>query len=150
MRRKDRGIERAEVDKILFEGEFGVLSLNGGEGYPYGVPLNYVYTGESILFHGALEGEKLDRIGKDSKVSFCVVGNATVLPDKFATAYSSAIVRGRATIVEGDEKMDVLLALVDKYSPDYKEQGRAYAEKEISKTVCIRIDIDNITGKARK
>lgn len=150
MRRKDRAIDRAEIDKILAEGIFGVLSMNGGDGYPYGVPLNYVYTGESILLHSALEGEKLDRIRKDNRVSFCVVGKATPLPDKFSTAYSSAIVFGRANIIEGDEKLDILLALIDKYSAEYKEQGKEVAVKTLPKFLCIRIDVERVTGKARK
>jgi len=150
MRRKDRAIDRAEIDKILAEGIFGVLSMNGGDGYPYGVPLNYVYTGDSILLHSALEGEKLDRIRKDNRVSFCVVGKATPLPDKFSTDYSSAIVFGRTNIIEGDEKLDILLALVDKYSAEYKEQGKELALKTLPKLLCIRIDIERVTGKARK
>lgn len=150
MRRKDRAIDRAAIDKILAEGIFGVLSINGGDGYPYGVPMNYVYTGDSILLHSAMEGEKLDRIRKDNRVSFCVVGKAVPLPDKFSTDYASAIVFGRANIIEGDEKLDILLTLVDKYSSAYKREGKERALEVLAKFLCIRIDIENVTGKARK
>lgn len=150
MRRKERAMDRARIDKILAEGIFGVLSLSGGDGYPYGVPMNYVYTEERILLHAALEGEKLDRIRKDNRVSFCVVGKATPLPDKFSTDYASVIVFGRANIIEGDQKLNVLLALVDKYCAQYREQGRELALKTLDKLLCIAIDIERVTGKLRK
>ncbi|MGC9194555.1 MAG: pyridoxamine 5'-phosphate oxidase family protein [Syntrophobacteraceae bacterium] len=150
MIRKERAIERARIEKILTEGLWGTLSLNGKDGYPYGVPLNYVYAAGSILIHCALEGDKIERIRRDNRVSFCVVGKANPLPDKFSTDYASAIVFGRAHLVADEEKLDILLALVDKYSPEYKEQGRALALGKLSKVLCLRIEIESVTGKARK
>ncbi len=149
MRRRERAIDRARMDKILAEGIWGVLSMNGEDRFPYGVALNYVYTGDSIVFHCAPEGEKLDRVRRDNRVSFCVVGKATVLPDQFSTDYESVIVFGRANVVEGEEKLALLLALVDKYSPEYREKGRELALKKLPDLLCIRVVIEQITGKAR-
>lgn len=149
MRRKDRAIDKTEISKILEEGIFGVLSINGCDGYPYGIPLNYVYTKNSIIIHSALEGEKIDRIRKDSRVSFCVVGKSSIIPDKFSTAYSSVIIFGHAGILEGSEKTSALLELVKKYSLEYVEQGKNIVEKKSIKTLCIRITIEDMTGKAK-
>ena len=150
MIRKERAIERALIDEILAEGAWGTLSLNGKDGYPYGVPLNYVYAADTILIHCALEGDKIERIRRDNRVCFCVVGKANQLPDKFSTDYASVMVFGRAHLVEDEEKLAILLALVDKYSPEYKEQGRKLALGKLSKVLCIRIEIESVTGKARK
>jgi nitroimidazol reductase NimA-like FMN-containing flavoprotein (pyridoxamine 5'-phosphate oxidase superfamily) len=151
MRRSDRELDRAETDEILANGIYGVLSMNGDDGFPYGVPLNYVYTGDSIYLHGAVEGERLARIQKDNSVSFCVVGKASVLPEKFSIDYSSAIVFGKANIiVEDEQKLKIMLSFVDKYSGAFKEKGEEYAVSSLHKVKCIRIDIERITGKARK
>jgi len=151
MRRQDRKLDRTETDKILKNGDYGVLSMVGEDNCAYGIPLNYVYMRNSIYFHCASEGQKLDYIRKNNKVSFCVVGEAIPLVDQFSMKYESAIVSGNASEVDGDEKFEVLIALVAKYSSDeYLEKGREYAVRALDKTTVIRIDIENITGKARR
>jgi hypothetical protein len=46
--------------------------------------------------------------------------------------------------------LKALVALVEKYSSEYLEKGKEYAANSIDKTVVIRIDIERITGKARR
>ena len=151
MRQQKRQLSRPEAEEILAQGTYGVLSLNGGDGYPYGVPLSYVYLGNSIYLHCALEGRKLSHIRRDPRVSFCVVGEAYPLPDLFSMQYKSAIAFGRASEVAGEEKLPVLLAFLEKYSTaDYLEKGREYAVNSLEKTMVIRIAIEHLTGKARK
>jgi nitroimidazol reductase NimA-like FMN-containing flavoprotein (pyridoxamine 5'-phosphate oxidase superfamily) len=151
MRRQDRELSSAETTELLAKGNYGVLSMVGHDDYGYGVPLNFVYTDGGIYFHCALEGQKLDSIRKNNKVSFCVVGEAIPLLDEFSMKYMSAIVFGRIREVEGDEKMNVLIALIEKYStPEFLEKGKGYAEKAFGKTAVLRLDIEKITGKARR
>jgi len=63
--------------------------------------------------------------------------------------YKSAIVFGKAREIRGDEKLKTLIALVEKYSSEYLEKGKEYAINSIEKTVVIKIEIENVTGKAR-
>ena len=63
-----------------------------GDGTPYGVRLIFCVIDNCIYFHCALEGQKIDNIECNKLVSFCVVENTEILPDKFATKYESAIV----------------------------------------------------------
>ncbi|MDX1359102.1 MAG: pyridoxamine 5'-phosphate oxidase family protein, partial [Clostridia bacterium] len=70
MRRKDRQVFDELLYKILEKGEYGVLSVHGDNGYPYGVPVNYVYLNENIYFHSAKTGHKLDAVKADGRVSF--------------------------------------------------------------------------------
>ncbi len=51
MRRNSQQLPQEEVLKILEEGSFGVLALLGDQGYPYGVPVSFVYQDEKIYFH---------------------------------------------------------------------------------------------------
>ena len=114
------------------------------------MPVNYVYTNGSIYFHCAVEGHKLDNIKNNDKVSFCVVGPTQILPDKFSTKYESVIVFGRAIEVSGDEKNRALLELINKYSPDYIEQGKEYIQKKNKDSKVIKIKTEHITGKGRR
>jgi nitroimidazol reductase NimA-like FMN-containing flavoprotein (pyridoxamine 5'-phosphate oxidase superfamily) len=150
MRRKDRAIPDSEAKEILAKGEYGVLSTVSPEGQPYGVPLNYSYTGDAIYFHCAVEGHKLANMQANKKVSFCVVGKTEVLPDKFGTKYESVIVFGEAREVDGDEKQQGLVELVKKYSPGFIKEGLEYIEKGGDKTRVYKISTESITGKARR
>ncbi|GAA0086402.1 pyridoxamine 5'-phosphate oxidase family protein [Clostridium sp. CTA-7] len=150
MRRKDREIEALEAIEVLKKCEYGILSTVDENGYPYGVPLSYVYANDSIYFHSAVEGHKLENIKKNDKVSFCVVGQTDVLPDKFSTKYESVIIFGRAKEVFDDEKNAALLELINKYSADYIEKGKTYIKNANDKTKVIKISIDHISGKGRR
>ena len=76
---------------------------------PYLIPLNYgaeVEDGKLILyFHGAKEGTKLDRIGENPNVSYCIYG-ANVLTINYDTAcksttsFESICGNGTACLVE--------------------------------------------------
>jgi nitroimidazol reductase NimA-like FMN-containing flavoprotein (pyridoxamine 5'-phosphate oxidase superfamily) len=150
MRRKDRSIDNEQAVDLLEKGKFGVLSTVGENGYAYGVPLNYVYSEGKIYFHCAGEGCKLDNIKFNNRVSFCVVGNTEPIPEKFSYKYESAIAFGRATEVHDKEKEDALIALIQKYSSEFMEKGMEYIKKDSTKAKVIKIEIEHLTGKARK
>ncbi len=149
MRRKDRQVFDDLITEILDKGEYGVLSVFGENGYPYGVPVNYIYQDKSVYFHCAKTGHKLDAIRDNEKVSFCVVTDTELIPEDFSTIYKSVIAFGFATIASEDEKKKALMGLIKKYSSDYEEKGRDYVNKEHSGTVIVKINIEHITGKAR-
>lgn len=149
MRRKDREILGKDIDDILIKGEYGTLSTIGDNGYPYTVPLSYVYFNNSVYFHCAKEGCKLQNIEKNNKVSFCVVTDTEVLPDKFSTKYRSVIIFGTAGIVTDNLKETILIKLIEKYSPDFFNEGKKYAERAKDNTILIKISIDHMTGKSR-
>jgi uncharacterized protein len=150
VRRKDRQIDAETATELLARGEYGYLATVGSDGQPYGVPLNYVFKDQCLYFHFALEGHKLDNIMANPKVSFCVVGRTKVLPDKFSTEYESAMAFGTASLVEGEEKYNALLGLIEKYSPGFMEEGRKTISKYNDKTRIIKMNIARITGKARR
>jgi len=136
--------------EVLKKNDYGVLSTINSNGYPYGVPVSYVYCNGSIYFHCALVGEKLDNIAAHNKVSFCVVGETCILPDKFSTKYESVILFGTASEVFDEEKNMALLEILNKYSPDFLEKGKEYIKTANSKTKVMKINIDHLSGKARK
>lgn len=150
LRRKDRGTTEMEARELLERGEFGVISTVSADGTPYGVPLSYCVINNAIYFHSALEGHKLENITDENWVSFCVVGATYVLPEKFSTRYESVIVSGRASEVFDMEKQRALEGLVAKYSAGFREAGLRYIASDSSRTKAFRIDIEAISGKARR
>ena len=150
IRRQDRAISKNESFEILSRGEFGVLSMSASDGSAYGVPLNFALWNGAIYFHSAMEGAKLTFLKVNNRVSFCVVGKTEVLPAQFGTKYESVILFGAASEVEGEEKMQALMQLVQKYSPGLLAEGIQYIEKLGGQTKVMRISIDHISGKARR
>lgn len=150
MRRKDRRITDAETSAILANGEYGVLSTVSPHNEPYGVPLNYCVIDDSIYFHCALEGRKLEHIARNPNVSFCVVGKTRVLPDQFGTKYECCIVEGRASESFGAEKQRGLEGLLHKYSEPYFSEGLKYIERLKDQTRVFKITMESVSGKARK
>ena len=147
MRRKDKEIGTDEAINLLAGCEYGVLSTVDSDGQPYGVPLNYVYKDNCIYFHCALKGHKIDNIDDNPRVSFCAVGNTKVLPSEFSTNFVSAVAFGVASEVQGAERYNALVLILEKFSPDFMEEGEKYIEKLDKATKVIKIEIQHISGK---
>lgn len=147
MRRFRQLLAMEETKKILLNGTNGVLSLVDTDGEPYGVPLSYAYDGEnSIYFHSAVKGYKLDCIDGDSRCSFCVIGQDIIVADEFTSYFRSVIIKGNINVVsQPEEIMKGLLLLCEKYSPgiDYDSEIAGC----LSRVLVLRLDIESITGK---
>jgi uncharacterized protein len=150
MRRSDRAIQKEEALHILKNAEYGVLSTADIEFQPYGVPVNFCVIERDIFFHSAIEGHKIDNIMNNPKVSFCVVGNTRVLPEKFGTIYESTIIFGSASEVFTNEKQAALECLLHKYSENYFTEGLKYIDALDQKTRVFKISIETVTGKSNK
>lgn len=150
MRRKDREISPEEAIEILEVAEYGVLSTVDKDGQPYGVPLSYVYKDHAIYFHCAVAGQKLDNITDNAKVSFSVVGRTTVLPESFGTLYESVLVFGIAREVHDAERHQALVWLLEKYCSEFINRGLEYIELKDKATKVIKVEIRQISGKARR
>ncbi|MBR0598623.1 pyridoxamine 5'-phosphate oxidase family protein [Sinanaerobacter chloroacetimidivorans] len=151
MRRTDRKINEEEALKILMEGEYGILATVDDDGQPYGVPLSYVVIDNSIYYHSTnAGGYKHGNILNNNKVSFTVVGNTQVLPDKFGTLFESAIAFGEADIVnDEEERMLAFREFLKKYSEGFLTEGEKYIQSAGPKAMIVKISIDRLTGKRK-
>ena len=152
MRRANQQITENECLEILKNETNGVLAVAGDDNYPYAVPMSFVYNNNKIYFHSAITGHKIDSIKNNLKVSFCVVSEDNIIPKKFTTAYKSVIVFGKARFVEDEkEKIEALILLAKKYSPDETHTSIAHEINSSLKNVAIiELDCENITGKKAK
>ncbi len=151
MRRYAQMLSEKQTNEILGECEYGVFSVIGDEGFPYGVPVNHVFDGKNIYFHGAACGHKADAVKSGAKASFCVVKECEIKAEALSAKYESVIVFGNASIVKDDaEKRKALVLLIEKFAPDYMEKGLCEIESEWERTNVFKIEPVDIKGKFHK
>ena len=150
MRRFKQELSQEECISILKTQTSGVLGVIGDEGYPYTVPLSYVYDQGVLYFHCAKTGHKLDAIKNNPKVSFCVIAKDQVVPEEYTSYFRSVILFGKATIIEDDhEKREAIEKLAMRYHPNDHQENRDYfINKEYSLVTMVKITIEHMTGKA--
>ncbi len=149
IRRTEREIGIDKASEILCNADYGVLSVVGDNGYPYGVPINYAYVDGKIYFHStSQESHKLDAIRRSNKVCFTVVAKHDIVLDELSTNYESAIVFGTARIIndpsekaEAMGKMMSVLGRGTKYATEHGCGATAF--------VMVEISPEHISGKAR-
>lgn len=149
MKKKNRETSRDVIDHVLEKCDYGVLATVGEDGYPYSLPLSYVYVNGAIYFHSGKKGHKLDNIIYNSKVSFNVVTDTDVIEDKFTTSFNSVVIFGEAELAFDDEKDMALLEIIKKYSKEYIEEGKAYIERAKDACSVVKINITHVTGKSK-
>lgn len=149
MRRKRQALAAEEMADVLRKGTSGVLALSGDDGYPYAVPISYVYDGNKIFFHCAQSGHKLDAIHRNAKASFCVIDQDQIVPEKYTTYFKSVIVFGQIGVMEDEMEMRAAIEkLAIKYAPEDTAVGRKNAIDREWKPLCmLEMDIDHMTGK---
>lgn len=147
MRRFKQQLTSDECIKILENHKSGVLAVNGDNGYPYTVPLNFVYANGKIYFHCAKSGHKLDAIKANDKVSFCVIDKDDTDAEKLTDLFRSVVVFGRAKILENDKEIKSAMTT---FGLKFNDNINA-VEKEInlerSVLCCVKIEIEHLSGK---
>ena len=148
MRRSKQRLPREVTVEILERNTSGVLALSGDDGYPYAVPMSYVYAEGKIYFHSAKNGHKIDAIQRNEKASFCVIDQDQIVPEQYTTFFRSVIVFGRLRLVEDMEEMRRIAAtLAMKYSADFKEGIPKEINASIRNMAVLELTIDHITAK---
>ena len=146
MRRKAQQLPQAEAEEILRAGSSGVLALAGEEGYPYALPISYVYHQGRLYFHCAPAGHKLDAIARCPKASFCVIAQDDVVPELYTTRYRSVIAFGTIRQLEDEQAMITALdVLRRKYAPDLDPSAEIAGS--LHRVCVLEMTIDHLTGK---
>ena len=148
MRRAAQALSPEECEEILARRGEGVLAVSGDDGYPYALPLNYVYAGGKLIFHCAKVGHKTDAMKSCDKVSFCVIDAADVVPEEYSTAYRSVIVFGRVKILtKAEDIIPYLHAIGAKFTKDDEEARMKYMKPHLSQAAVVVLTPEHISGK---
>ena len=148
MRREKQQVSVDECKRVLKEAKRAVLSVIGDDGYPYGVPVNFIYDEkENIIYlHGATEGHKLDAIKKCDKVSFTTWDEGYKKEGDWAWYVTSVIAMGRAKIVADPKVMaDKIMDLGIRFTN--KDEVQGMIDRNIDRVSVIAIEIEHMTGK---
>ncbi len=151
MRRRDRALTEAEAHAVMAKAEWGVLATVDAEGWPYAVPVNHALVDGALIIHCATAGHKLDNLAFNDQVSYCVVTEAETVPLELSTRYESAVAFGRAVRLEDeDARRAALRAFGERFAPQHLEQVDRGIGKDLFRTAVLRIDVERVTGKARR
>lgn len=149
MAKKNKQISSAQCIDLLKQVPRGVLSLQGDDGYPYGVPTNFWYNDADgcIYFHGGKTGHKVDAMVRSSKASLCVMSEGVREKDDWALSFHSVIVFGTVEILTDHAQiLDAVRLLSRQFTQD-----ETFIEGEIAQyaheTLCFRLVPEHITGK---
>ena len=158
LRRADRALPDEDVRALLARAAYG-FTATALDGQPFQHTSLFWYDDprRRIYFHGALAGRMMDNVRANPRVCFTVAEMGRLIPAAtamgFGNEYASAVVFGRARLVESDdEKRLALQALLDKYFPDLKP-GRDYrpiTADELDETAVYAIEIDAWSGKRKR
>lgn len=147
LRRFKQAASEEECLSLLQSAPRGILSVTGENGYPYGVPMNFVYREGKIYFHCAREGHKLDAIGANDKVSFTVLSEPVRNEGEWWYCLTSVIIFGRIAVLSDPARVDVgLRAMAAKYFPDDYDL-ETDLKRNASHAFILELTIDHMTGK---
>ena len=145
--REKQKLSEAECKEILKQELRGVLAVNGENGYPYALPINFYFDEENnmLYFHSGKTGHKLDAIASSDKVSFCVYDKGYHKNGHWSLNIRSVIIFGR--IHASDDFTDELMMNFCKRFTD--DTGYIYNEIEKFRrnTTVLCLEIEHMTGK---
>jgi nitroimidazol reductase NimA-like FMN-containing flavoprotein (pyridoxamine 5'-phosphate oxidase superfamily) len=151
MRRKELELtDPAEVRGILERALSCRVALADGD-EPYLVPLSFALDGADVVLHSARAGRKLEILRRNPKVCFEVEEGVALAPAAepcdVGMRYRTVVGFGTAELVlDPAEKARLLAVLSAKYTG---KPPAAFPERELTRTVVIRVRVRELHGKAR-
>ncbi|MGD0341037.1 MAG: pyridoxamine 5'-phosphate oxidase family protein [Bacteroidales bacterium] len=151
MRRKEREItDIKELDTIIKNCDVCRIAF-AHSNVPYIVTMNFGYSREEgkIYFHCAREGRKMEMIRQNNYVCF-EMDTGHVLHDAinacdFGMSYCSVIGYGHITVVnDPKERISGMNYIMSHYTG---RQKFSYRQDVIERTMVLRLDIKEMTGK---
>jgi nitroimidazol reductase NimA-like FMN-containing flavoprotein (pyridoxamine 5'-phosphate oxidase superfamily) len=163
-----RRLELASGDPALFAEvarrcEVGYLTLVTADGYPRSIALNFAAVGETIYFHGALQGEKFQIIQAAPRAGFTIVVPYSFIPSHWSAPryacpathfFKSVEIRGVCSAVtDPAEKAQGLGALMEKHQPeggyDPIDPAVPVYAKALEHVGVFKVRPDSWTGKVK-
>ena len=148
MRRKEKEItDKTAMESIILRSSVCRLAFSE-EDRPYIVPLCFGYKDDTLSFHSAREGRKLDILRKNNKVCFEFdIDNEIVEADDacaWGMKFQSVIGFGKGSIIDDIESKHKALNII---MQQYSRNSYEYPDKAVKKIVVIKVEIEHMTGK---
>ena len=149
MRRKEKEITNGnEIEQIFKEALVCRLGMFDGK-IPYIVPMNFGYRDNTLYFHSALVGRKIDILKKNPDVCFEIdIPGKTITSDKacnWSMVFLSIIGEGSVLFIDNEsEKIKALNIIMSHYSD---KDNWDFNKKMMGKTLVFKVEIENISVK---
>ena len=155
VQRSDRLMPDEAAREFLKRCKVAHVATINTDGWPYVIPLAYVYEGDSKLFlhtGNIRPSQFLSNIQNDARVCLEVCEMGDVIPGQryacqSSVVYTSVIAYGSLTILEDNERKTWFFdRLWEKYGdPNWKFEQSGYPA--IGKIVLYEMSLDTVTGK---
>jgi uncharacterized protein len=154
MFRAQRQMSSADARQFLSQQKIANIGTVDANGWPYVVPLAFIYEGtEELWFHtGWHEGHLFHNLKQNSKLCLEAsgIGKLTPVEDGFACdsslLYSSIIVFGTAVVIDDNERKAWFFdRMVEKYGDPSLEFKPGYPR--LDRIILFRMAIEIMTGK---
>lgn len=144
--------DKSDIDRILKEGKFAVISMCR-DNEPYVVSLSYGYdsANETLYFHCAKKGLKLDFLDSNKNVCATVIKDKGYVIDECGHEYESVVFWGAMEIVNDlqDKKNGMCILLHHLEEKDSIIKDKLLKSDEFySKVEILKLRIKQIHGKA--
>ncbi|MDX9928781.1 MAG: NUDIX hydrolase N-terminal domain-containing protein [Bacteroidales bacterium] len=149
MRRKEREIiDRKTIEEILTRSKVCRIAISGSE-VPQIFPMNYGYSGNTLYFHSAPEGRKIELIKRNPEAGFEIEDYYQIIPEDtscgWTTAYRSLMGSGRIEILtersEKERGLDIIMA------QHGRRGSNTYRNDLLDRMVILRLSIEEISCK---
>ncbi len=151
------------LEWIMTHCDVGYLGIVDPMGYPRSVPLNFVYTDQKVIFHGALDGEKFEILRSEPKVTFTTSIAYSIIPSYWmtkdyacpaSTFYKSVTIHGVGRILEDmEDKARFFNLFMEKYQPEggYRpiDVEDAMYRKALQETGVFTIETSHVDVKCK-
>ena len=150
--RKDREItDNKEISKILKTGKYAMIAMAMGND-PYIVTLSYGYdeASNSMYFHCANIGKKLDYINANPRVCATIIEDNGYVQEKCEHHFSSLIISGNMHLVKEIEDKEKGLRILMNHleqNPQPIYERNIKGPDSYKKITILKLQIESITGK---
>ena len=148
MRRSEKEItDKKSIEEIISRSKVCKLAMCDGN-IPYIVPMSFGFMDNTLYFHSAPKGKKIEILKKNPNVCFefeiltQVIQSAKAC--KWGMKYKSVIGFGTASFIAED---DLKRQAFDIIMNQYADGSFLYEEASLKSAIIIKVDIHSMTGK---
>ncbi len=148
MRRRDREVtDKNAIEDIILRSKVCKLAMCE-KNQPYIVPLCFGFKDNTLYFHSAPKGKKIDILKKNTNVCFEFEILAQVVKSakacKWGMKYRSVIGYGKADFIKDEDMKRQAFDIIMK---QYTDESFDYEEALLKSTLIIKVEIQSMTGK---
>jgi len=143
-------IKPEEIEDIIGRCDVCNLSMVDQDGFPYVVPMNFGYRNNTVYFHGAPTGKKIDILRNNPKIciSFSTDHELRYQNEKVACSWSmkyrSVIAYGVVKFVDDPEEKVKILNII---MTNYTDKEFKYSPPAVREVNVFKVEIEKVDGR---